>query len=162
MNYKERGYLFQDVFSSLIVFKYINRILSGEDINTKVVLDKKSNNNDKFDDLKIIEDTNSIEIQLKHKEQKERLDLKDFSNYSGDFNLYQFIRSYKNGENSNLNLIISLKRISYEDELIKNIEIDNTNVLISSERYKFKDNTEFVDLLYTNRLSTIPKPDIDY
>lgn len=162
MNYKERGYLFQDIFSSLIVFRYVNKILSGEKINTQVVLDKKNNKNDKFDDLKIIEDSQTIEIQLKHRELKERLDLEDFSNYSGDFNLYKFIKSYKSGANINLCLIISLKKVAYEDELKKYIELDKNNALISSERYKFKDNQNLIDLLYKNRLSTIKNPKIDY
>lgn len=162
MNYKERGYLFQDIFSALIIFRYVNKILSGEKIETKVVLDKKSNVNDKFDDLKIIENSKTLEIQLKHKELKESLNLIDFSNYSGDFNLYQFIRSYKSGNSQNLCLIISIKKILFDNDLIKNIELDNSDVLISQERYKFKHNEELIDLLYKNRLSKINNPKIDY
>ena len=162
MNYKERGYLFQDIFSALIIFRYVNKILSGEKIETKVVLDKKSNVNDKFDDLKIIENSKTLEIQLKHKELKESLNLIDFSNYSGDFNLYQFIRSYKSGNSQNLCLIISIKKILFDNDLIKNIELDNSDVLISQERYKFKHNEKLIDLLYKNRLSKINNPKIDY
>ena len=103
-NSKERGYIFQDAFSSYIISDYINRILNGEHIDTRVVLDKKSNIEDKFDDLKIIEKDIVKEIQIKYSETKEILDWSDFKNASSDYNLYQFINSYKVSKN-NKNMI---------------------------------------------------------
>ena len=40
MNYKERGYLFQDIFSTYIIIKYVKQILCGQKVQTEVVLDK--------------------------------------------------------------------------------------------------------------------------
>ena len=72
-NSKERGYIFQDAFSSYIISEYINRILNGEHIDTRVVLDKKSNIEDKFDDLKIIEKILLKKFKLNIVNQKELL-----------------------------------------------------------------------------------------
>lgn len=139
MNYKERGYLFQDIFSTYIIIKYVKQILCGQKVQTEVVLDKKNSKDDKFDDLKIINNDDILEVQLKYKEIKEELELSDFSNYSGDFNLYQFIRSYKNGKNKRVCLLISLNKIKLSNELIKVLVLEDDNKFFSnSHRYKFK------------------------
>ena len=74
MNYKERGYLFQDIFSTYIIIKYVKQILCGQKVQTEVVLDKKNSKDDKFDDLKIINNDDILEVQLKYKEIKEELE----------------------------------------------------------------------------------------
>ena len=93
-NSKERGYIFQDAFSAYIVSNYINRFLNGDNPDVKVVLDKKSNSEDKFDDLKIIENDIMSEIQIKYSESKSTLEWSDLKNASSNYNLYQFINIY--------------------------------------------------------------------
>ena len=105
-NVKERGYIFQDAFSAYIISNYINRLLNGEDIDVKVVLDKKSNSEDKFDDLKIIENDSIREIQIKYSESKSSLEWSDLKNASNNYNLYQFINSFKVSRNNKNILII--------------------------------------------------------
>lgn len=98
MNYKERGYLFQDIFSTYIIIKYVKQILCGQKVQTEVVLDKKNSKDDKFDDLKIINNDDILEVQLKYKEIKEELELSDFSNYSGtsiSISLFEVIKMGK-------------------------------------------------------------------
>ena len=163
MNYKERGYLFQDIFSTYIIIKYVKQILCGQKVQTEVVLDKKNSKDDKFDDLKIINNDDILEVQLKYKEIKEELELSDFSNYSGDFNLYQFIRSYKNGKNKQVCLLISLNKIKLSNELIKVLILEDDNKFFSnSHRYKFKKTKQLINILYKKRLSAKENPKIDY
>lgn len=163
MNYKERGYLFQDIFSAYIIFKYVKKILCGQKVQTEVVLDKKNSKDDKFDDLKIINNDDIVEVQLKYKEIKDELELSDFSNYSGDFNLYQFIRSYKSGQNKKVCLLISLNKIKLSNELMDKLELENKNRFFpNSYRYKFRKTKKIINLFYEKRLSNKKNPKIDY
>lgn len=163
MNYKERGYLFQDIFSAYIIFKYVKKILCGQKVQTEVVLDKKNSKDDKFDDLKIINNDDIVEVQLKYKEIKDELELSDFSNYSGDFNLYQFIRSYKSGYNKKVCLLISLNKIKLSNELMDKLELENKNRFFpNSYRYKFRKTKKIINLFYEKRLSNKKNPKIDY
>ena len=152
-NSKERGYIFQDAFSSYIISEYINRILNGEHIDTRVVLDKKSNIEDKFDDLKIIEKDIVKEIQIKYSESKEILDWSDLKNTSSDYNLYQFINSYKVSKNNKNILIIrnSSGNISTELEkkLLKN---EQKGFFLQSRLYKIKNEEEIINELFDCRI----------
>ena len=137
-------------------------ILKGKKVDTKVVLDKKSHSTDKFDDLKIIEGKSKLEIQLKHRELKQELDLSDFINYSSDFSLFEFIRSYLDGLNTDLCLIVSMKNTTITDKLLENIEKINENTIISTEKYKFKKSKDLINKLYENRISKNGKSKINF
>lgn len=140
INIKERGYIFQDIFTSFIAIDKINEELKGKNNITKLVLDKKRTINDKFDDLKIMENSNIIEIQIKYSEKKEQLECSDFVNFSGVYNLYQFILSQKGKEEKYKNhLIISMYKNNIENELFQNlVEDDTLSFLPNSKQYKFK------------------------
>ena len=153
MNSKERGYIFQDIFSAYVISKKVNEILKGIKTYTKVVLDKKANTTDKFDDLKIIEGDNSKEIQIKYSEVKDKLDLADLKNPSSDYNIYQYIISKKNSSISNNYLIIRncLGEINENlgDKLIFSEEhgfFDNSKI------YKIKNEPQIVKEFYDNRI----------
>ena len=155
MNIKERGYIFQDIFTSFIAIDKINEELKGKNNITKLVLDKKRTINDKFDDLKIIENSNIIEIQIKYSEKKEQLEYSDFVNFSGVYNLYQFILSQKGEEEKYKNhLIISMSKNNIENELFQNlVEDDTLSFLPNSKQYKFKITDTFINELYNKRIS---------
>lgn len=152
-NSKERGYIFQDAFSSYIISDYINRILNGEYIDTRVVLDKKSNIEDKFDDLKIIEKDIVKEIQIKYSETKEILDWSDFKNASSDYNLYQFINSYKGSKNNKNILIIRNTSGNISMELEKKLlKKDSKGFFLQSRLYKIKNEEEIINELFDCRI----------
>lgn len=153
MNSKERGYIFQDVFSSYVISKKVNEILKGIKIDTKVVLDQKANTTDKFDDLKIIEGDNSKEIQIKYSEVKNKLELADLKNPSSDYNIYQFIISKKNSTISNNYLIIRNCLGEVNDDLgDKLILSEKDGFFDNSKIYKIKNETQVVEEFFKNRI----------
>ena len=163
MNYTEKGYIFQDAFSVYIIIKYINEILCGKSINTEIVLDKKMTENDKFDDVKLINDRSVFGIQIKYRESKELIEKSDFINYSGEFCIYQFIKSYKENKIDNLCLVISLKSINVDEKLIKHLDLyDIESFFPSSIKYKLKNDKETLDLLFKNRLPKSKKTKKNY
>lgn len=152
-NSKERGYIFQDVFSAYIISGYINRILNGEDINVKVVLDKKSNTEDKFDDLKIIENDIIKEVQIKYSESKSTLEWNDLKNASSNYNLYQFINSFKVSRNNKNILIIRNTSGNISDDLEKKLSQNEENgFFLQSKSYKIKNNVEIINELFNCRI----------
>ena len=163
MNYTEKGYIFQDAFSVYIIIKYINEILCGKSINTEIVLDKKMTKNDKFDDIKLINDSSVFGIQIKYREEKELIEKSDFMNYSGEFCIYQFIKSYKENKINNLCLVISLKSINVDEKLIKHLDLyDVESFFPSSVKYKIKNDKETLDLLFENRLPKFKRTKKNY
>ena len=163
MNYTEKGYIFQDAFSVYIIIKYINEILCGKSINTEVVLDKKMSANDKFDDIKLIDDSSVFGIQIKYRENKELVEKSDFINYSGEFCIYQFIKSYKENKIDKLCLVISLKNINVDEQLIKHLDLyDVESFFPSSIKYKLKSDKETLELIFKNRLPKSKKTKKDY
>lgn len=163
MNYTEKGYIFQDAFSVYIIIKYINEILCGKSINTEVVLDKKTTANDKFDDIKLINDSSIFGIQIKYRENKELIEKSDFINYSGEFCIYQFIKSYKENKIDNLCLVISLKSTNVDKQLIKHFDLyDVESFFSSSIKYKLKKDKETLDLLFENRFPKSKNTKKDY
>lgn len=163
MNYTEKGYIFQDAFSVYIIIKYINEILCGKSINTEVVLDKKMTANDKFDDIKLINDSSVFGIQIKYRENKELVEKSDFINYSGEFCIYQFIKSYKENKIDNLCLVISLKKTNVDEQLIKHLDLyDVESFFPSSIKYKLKSDNETLELIFKNRLPKSKKTKKDY
>lgn len=163
MNYTEKGYIFQDAFSVYIIIKYINEILCGKSINTEIVLDKKMTQNDKFDDIKLINDSSVFGIQIKYREEKELIEKSDFMNYSGEFCIYQFIKSYKENKINNLCLVISLKSINVDEKLIKHLDLyDVESFFPSSVKYKIKNDKETLDLLFENRLPKFKRTKKNY
>ena len=163
MNYTEKGYIFQDAFSVYIIIKYINEILCGKSINTEVVLDKKMSANDKFDDIKLINDSSVFGIQIKYRENKELIEKADFINYSGEFCIYQFIKSYKENKIDKLCLVISLKNINVDEQLIKHLDLYGVESFFpSSIKYKLKSDKETLELIFKNRLPKSKKAKKDY
>ena len=152
-NSKERGYIFQDAFSAYIISDYINRLLNGEDINVKVVLDKKSNTEDKFDDLKIIEKDGVKEVQIKYSESKKTLDWTDLKNASNNYNLYQFINSFKESRNNKNILIIRNTSGNISDDLKEKLyQNDKSGFFLQSKSYKIKRNEEIINDLFECRI----------
>lgn len=152
-NVKERGYIFQDAFSAYIISNYINRLLNGEDIDVKVVLDKKSNSEDKFDDLKIIENDSIREIQIKYSESKSSLEWSDLKNASNNYNLYQFINSFKVSRNNKNILIIRNIFGNIGSDLEEKLSQNDENGFFSQSRsYKIKKNDEVVNELFNCRI----------
>ena len=163
MNYAERGYIFQDAFSVYIIIKYINEILCGKSVSTEIVLDKKMSQNDKFDDIKLINGSSVFGIQIKYREKKELIEKFDFINYSGEFCIYQFIKSYKENKINNLCLVISLKSINVDEQLIKYLDLYDTESFFSSSiKYKFKNDKETLDLIFENRFPKSHRSKKDY
>lgn len=152
-NSKERGYIFQDAFSAYIVSNYINRLLNGENIDVKVVLDKKSNSEDKFDDLKIIENDIMSEIQIKYSESKSTLEWSDLKNASSNYNLYQFINSFKVSKNNKNILIIRNTSGNINSDLKERLlPNDESGFFLKSKLYKLKRNDEIVNELFNCRI----------
>lgn len=152
-NVKERGYIFQDAFSAYIISNYINRLLNGENIDVKVVLDKKSNSEDKFDDLKIIENDIIREIQIKYSESKSSLEWSDLKNASNNYNLYQFINSFKVYRNNKNILIIRNTSGNISSDLQEKLSRNDGNGFFSqSKSYKIKKNDEIVNELFDCRI----------
>lgn len=153
MNSKERGYIFQDIFSAYIISEKVNNILRGNKLETKIVLDKKSNTMDKFDDLKIIENNNSIEIQIKYSEAKEGLEFADLKNASSNYNLYQFIISNMFSKNENNYLIIRNKSGRIAEDLKNKLEMLAQNTFFkNSKLYKIKKDPKIIEEFYNSRL----------
>ncbi len=152
-NSKERGYIFQDAFSAYIVSNYINRFLNGDNPDVKVVLDKKSNSEDKFDDLKIIENDIMSEIQIKYSESKSTLEWSDLKNASSNYNLYQFINSFKVSRNNKNILIIRNTSGNIDNDLQERLsQNDESGFFLQSKSYKIKRNDEIVNELFNCRI----------
>ena len=137
-NVKERGYIFQDAFSAYIISNYINRLLNGED---------------KFDDLKIIENDSIREIQIKYSESKSSLEWSDLKNASNNYNLYQFINSFKVSRNNKNILIIRNIFGNIGSDLEEKLSQNDENGFFSQSRsYKIKKNDEVVNELFNCRI----------
>lgn len=163
MNYAEKGYIFQDAFSVYTIIKYINEVLCGKSVNTEIVLDKKMTKNDKFDDVKLINDSSVFGIQIKYRENKKLIEKSDFINYSGEFCIYQFIKSYKENKIDNICLVISLKSVKVDEQLLKHLDLyDIESFFPSSLKYKFKKDKDTLDLLFENRFPKSKRSKLDY
>ena len=153
MNSKERGYIFQDIFSAYVISKKINEVLKGIKIQTKVVLDKKANPTDKFDDLKVIEENTVKEIQIKYSEVKDNLELGDLKNPSSDYNIYQYIISNKNSKNFNNHLIIRNRFGGINNDLTdKLILIGEKGFFNNSKIYRIKNNPQIIKEFFKSRI----------
>ena len=151
-NSKERGYIFQDAFSAYIIADKLNMLFEGKQTKIEVVLDKKRNEKDKFDDLKIIENAEYMEIQVKYSESKDKLGWSDLKNASSDYNIYQYINSYKTTNSKNCILLVRNTTGSIEKELSKKIQIiDCPKLLDNSTIYKLKSEDSIIEELYNSR-----------
>lgn len=125
-----KGYSYQDLLTCYFVLK---DILNGNEKN-KFSIDKKFIENDRFDDLVIINGKNIQRKQIKYSEDKELIK-NDFSNDSRDLAIYELFNSWKILKITNSEFRLCLSWSLSDNKNIRNILKRDENITSSFISY---------------------------
>jgi hypothetical protein len=132
-----KGYSYQDLLTCYFILK---EILNGNN-KSKFFIDKKFIDNDRFDDLVIINGKNIQRKQIKYSEDKELIK-NDFSNDSRELAIYELFNSWKILKTNNSEFRLCLSWSLSDNENIKSIlkrveSITSSFIDYPTCRYKF-------------------------